>query len=223
MDPKGNGTRQDMGPAFSVDIKALVKYLKMNFDGVEVVEALRRRTMIEWLYPELDPLSRQVLHAYQTISELLVLPFSILDVGCMCGYFKHYLDLRTRYTFRYRGIDRWPEAIQVAKEFFPHEDFIVMDFLEEDIPSNSLHGKYDYVCVNNIQFGKDIPKIIKKAVSLSERAAIFGMPKHCGDYFSAAKSLGFNDVDQFDCGESTVVKVNVNGNNDLCRTSDISK
>lgn len=207
MDYERDGSGKGLGPTFSIG--PLVQYLKTNFDGPEVVEALRYRTMIHWLHPEQDPLARQVLGAYEKISQLVKLPFSLLDVGCMCGFFKHYLDQRTDYPFRYVGIDRWPEAIEVANEFFPHDDFRVKDFMIDTFPMR----KFDYVCVNNILF-KDIPGVIKAAMSLAERAAIFGMPKHCGDYYSAAKDLGF-DAEQFDCGESTVVKVNVNGDHDL--------
>jgi SAM-dependent methyltransferase len=211
MDPKRDVWWYGLESAFP--IKNLVQYLKHNFNGPDVVEALRYRTMIHWLNPELDPLSRQILGAYKKISELVELPFIMLDVGCMCGFFKHYLDQRTEYPFRYLGIDRWPESIQVAKEFSPHTDFAILDFLQDD-PLFYIRG-FDYVVVNNIQFGKDVPVVIQKAASLASRAAIFGMPKHCGDYYSAAKGLGFRDVEEFDCGETTVVKVNVNGTHDL--------
>ena len=218
VDPWGNESGIGVEPTVQIDIPGLVKYLKIYQEGPMVVEALRRRTMIHWLYPEKDPLSNQVLGAYKKIAELLDTPTSILDVGCMCGYFKHYLDLHAPYHFRYIGIDRWPEAIQVAKEFFPRDDFRVLDILFEDglFSPNTI----DYVCVNNINFGKDVPKVIEKAVYVARKAAIFGMPKHCPNHFEIAKELGFENVEQFDCGESTVVKVNVNGNNHIRAASD---
>jgi len=167
--------------------------------------------MIHYLYPEIDPLSRQVLGAYEKISELVELPFSMLDIGCMCGFLKHYLDQRMEYSFRYYGVDRWPEAIQVAEEFHPYVHFNV------DVLGNT-GGEFDYVCVNNIQF-QNISEVIRKASSIALRAVLFGMPKHCGGYYETAKELGF-DAEEYDCGESTLVKVNVNGSADIRRTPD---
>jgi SAM-dependent methyltransferase len=182
--------------------RRLVNYLKRNFDGPDVVAALRHRAILHWLYPEVDPLSNQILGSYKKISELVELPFNMLDVGCMSGFLKHYLDQRTEYPFRYIGIDKWPEAIEVAKEFFPHTEFHVKDILEDEI-----EGTFSYVCLTNIAFGKKAPDVVRKLAPLAEKALFIAMPQNCGDYLTTAKEYGECEV--FDCGASTLIKVNI--------------
>ena len=208
-----------MGSSFSVDIKQIRKYLKHNFSGPDAVNALRQRTMVHWLYPEIDPLSRQTLGAYEKISELLNIPsnFNMLDVGCMCGFLKHYLDQRIKYNFGYVGIDRWPEAIDVAKEFLPKDNFLVRDFVTEEI-----EGSFDYVVMANILFKENLTEIFRKSIMLSRKAFIFSIPVHGENLtqtgilrteniivalLSCANILGFK-AEQFECGESVLIKVN---------------
>jgi len=96
-----------------------------------------------------------------------------------------------------------------------HADFRVQDIMETQFPMI-----YDYVCVNNIDFRDKAPEVVSRAVTTAKKAAIFGMPKHCPDHYKIAKDLGYKNVEFFDCGESTVTKVNVNGYHDLCGASD---
>lgn len=187
-----------------ISIPRLVQYLKHNFDGPEVVEALRQRALIHWLYPEKDPLANQIIGSYQKISELVELPFNMLDVGCMSGFLKHYLEQRVQYAFRYIGIDRWPEAIKVAKELFPHAEFLVKDILED--PIQSL-GTFDYVVVANIAFREKAPDVVKTLAPIATKALFIAMPQNCGDYLTTAKKYGECEV--FDCGKSTLIKVNI--------------
>lgn len=134
----------------------------------------------------------------------------------MSGFLKHYLDQRMKYDFKYVGVDRWPEAIEVAKELLPHTEFHVRDILEDHI-----EGSFDYVCLTNIAFGKNAGAIVDKLIPLAETAMFIAMPDGCGDYLTTAEKYG--DCEVFDCGESTLIRVNVNGTNKLLGTTDLGK
>ena len=96
--------------------------------------------------PTLDPLSNQVWAGYLKLPQLLKEPFSILDAGCMSGFLYHHLK-RYFSDFTYTGIDRWPEALEVGREFAPEVKFILGDFMTHD----NL-GLHDYVVCSNIPF-----------------------------------------------------------------------
>jgi SAM-dependent methyltransferase len=146
-------------------------------------------------------------------------PSTVFDAGCMCGYFKHFLDVNCAYkpTY-YLGVDRWPEAIEVAREFLPNDWFMEADFL-----STPFSGRYDYVCVNNINFGSDLDQVIRKAFGLAKKSVLLGMPKHCPDATGLARELGFI-AEHFDCGQSVVTRIEVkqNGPDNVCGVTDSS-
>jgi len=201
MAPFRNGRSMETSDVV-ISTSRLVRFLKHNFDGPQVVEALRQRALLHWLYPEIDPLMNQIIGSYQKISELVELPFNMLDAGCMSGFLKHYLEQRTQYAFRYVGIDRWPEAIAVAKELYPHTEFHVKDLFDAE-------GSFTYVVVSNIAFRDKAPDVVRKLAPLAEKALFIAMPQNCGDYLTTAKEYGECEV--FDCGKSTLIKVNMNG------------
>ena len=69
---------------------------------------------------------------------------TVLDVGCYTGYLYHALGKPDGYT----GLDNWPEAIKVAKEFAPEANFICADVTTDEL------GSYDYVwCSQTIENG----------------------------------------------------------------------
>src|SRR3990167_3792381 len=133
-------------PDYLTDIRATRLFLKQNFDGPEVVKALRFRLETHLNDPTLDPLSNQVWAAYLKLPDLLKEPFSILDAGCMSGFLYHHLKKYFK-DFTYTGIDRWPEALQVGRGYAPEARFIEGDFLKHE-----LGGLYDYVVCSNIPF-----------------------------------------------------------------------
>lgn len=127
------------------DIQATRAFLKQNFDGPEVVKALRFRLQTHLKDPKADPLSNQVWPAYQYLPELLIEPFTLLDAGCMSGFLYHFLKRHfTQCT--YIGMDRWPEALEVGREFAPEVSFIQGDFMTDAIAT------YDYIVCSNIPF-----------------------------------------------------------------------
>ena len=63
----------------------------------------------------------------------------------MCGFLCHWLALHfTR--FSYTGVDRLPEALNVAREHFPRASFIEADFSLGEFP------EHDYVVLSNVPF-----------------------------------------------------------------------
>jgi SAM-dependent methyltransferase len=204
MDPGGNKERAGLEPSFQINVKALETFLKQHHEGEEVVKALRYRTMIHWLNPELDRLSSRMLPVYSALIGHLEWPFKFLDVGCMCGWLKHFIEQRFDKPFRYIGIDSWREALLVAKEFSPRIETHQMDILTEDIGTilENDELKFDYSWVSNIQFGKNSHKVMEKMMEHTSRAGFFGMPDYCGDYAQIAKELGFTNIQTVDCGEA---------------------
>ena len=195
-----------MEPSISIDVAGLERFLKNNNSGDEVVKALRYRTMVHWLHPELDRLSNRMLPVYEALVEHLDgFPFKFLDVGCMCGWLKHFIEQRTEKRFRYIGIDMWPEALQVAREFSPHIEVYQKDVLKDDI-STMLAGdeikKFRYCWTSNIQYGDKAPLVIEKLMNNCTDAAFFGMPDYCGDYAEMADKLGYKNITKIDCGEA---------------------
>jgi SAM-dependent methyltransferase len=126
-----------------LDIQQVRKFLKKNFHGPEVLEALRFRLMVHLEDPTQDPLSNQVWLGYQELSKLIKPPCSILDAGCMSGFLYHHLK-KSLTDFTYVGVDRWEEALEVAREFAPDVEFRPGN-LETD-----FFGYYDYVVCSNI-------------------------------------------------------------------------
>ena len=156
---------------YLTDIAATRLFLKKNFGGPEVVKALRFRLETHLKDPTLDPLSNQVWAAYQRLPELLEEPFSILDAGCMSGFLYHHLKKHKK-DFTYVGMDRWPEAIEVAREYAPEVKFLVGDFLKDELGS-----LYDYVVCSNIPFkGHELSIAIAALVPCAKRKMILISP-----------------------------------------------
>jgi len=203
-----------MGPSVFIPVREVEQYLKQNYEGPGVEEALRGRTIVHWLNPELDRLSNRMIPAYEKISEQIQFPCNLLDAGCMTGWLKHFILRRRKTAFRYIGIDSWPAALKIAKEFDPLIEVHNLDLLNDDLTAPlhpfagldyvrkaELNLRYDYATVNNIQFGEDAPKVIQKIMDVTKRAAFFGMPDYCGNYTTMAENLGFK-TETFDCGEA---------------------
>lgn len=159
---------------YLTDIQATRLFLKRHFDGPEVVKALRFRLQTHLADPTLDPLSSQVWEAYLKLPQLLREPFSLLDAGCMSGFLYHHLK-KYFSDFTYTGMDRWPEAIQVGREFAPEATFIKRDFLNDDL--GDLSKSFDYVVCSNIPFRNgDADEAARKLVEVATRAVIFIYP-----------------------------------------------
>lgn len=214
MDPGRDERRESVASTISINVKGLERFLKENQTGDGVKEALRYRTMIHWLRPELDRLSNRMLPVYKELTRHLEWPFSILDVGCMCGWLKHFVWLELGKPLNYTGIDVWDEALEVARQFDPDIKVHKADILTDDIPGPLGEGftkTYNYTVCNNIQFGPAAPTVIERMMAITSNAAFFGMPDYCGDYERMAKDLGFN-AESFNCGTvhgstQTLVKV----------------
>jgi len=129
-----------------MNIQEVRMFLKQNFDGPEVVKALKFRLETHLSDPTLDPLVAQVWPAYNQLPQLLRAPFTLLDAGCMSGFLYHFLQQHFT-DFKYTGYDRWPEALEVGREFAPGVEFVQKDFLLDPI-----EGSWDYVVCSNIPF-----------------------------------------------------------------------
>lgn len=152
------------------EIERIRQFLKRNFEGEEVKEALRKRIRIHLEDPTKDPLSAQVWTAYQKLPEILEEPFSILDAGCMSGFLYHHLK-RHKKDFEYTGIDRWEEALEVAREYAPGVKFLKADLLTFN------EGMYDYVWCSNIPWKANEWELAAKNLArLARRAVIFAYP-----------------------------------------------
>ena len=193
-----------MGSSINFDAEKIDKFLKLNQSGPLVEDALRIRTMIHWIDPKIDRQGARMLPVYTELLGHIEWPFSILDVGCMCGWLKHFLLRHFETPIHYVGIDKWPEALKVAKEFDPLIDVSLKDILEDEIPGPYGEGftdQYRYTWCSNINFGKNAPKVIEKMMAHTEETAFFGMPEHCGNYDLMAKDLGYK-TEIIYCGEA---------------------
>lgn len=152
-------------------IKEVRQYLKRNFDGPQVVEALRFRLGVQIAGPKDDPMLNQVWGAYKELPRAMHDPFSVLDCGCMCGFLFHHLSKYCR-RFEYTGIDRWAEAITVAREHFPQATFIEDDFTNADL------AEHDYVVLSNIPFQtqQELDAAVMRLAPLARRKLFLVMP-----------------------------------------------
>lgn len=152
------------------EVERIRSLLKHGREGPEVIAALRRRLEIHLVDPMMDPLSRQVWEAYLKLPDMLEEPFSILDAGCLSGFLYHHLK-RYKKDFTYTGIDVWPAAIMVAKEYAPGVDFRIADFLSfSDKP-------FDYVWCCNIKWdGSSLARARKNLIPLAKKKCIFVHP-----------------------------------------------
>jgi SAM-dependent methyltransferase len=126
-----------------MNIEEVRQLLKRKFEGPDVLEALRFRLEVHLEDPTRDPLSAQVWAAYLELPSLLKEPFTLLDAGCMSGFLYHHLK-RYFNDFTYVGMDRWPQALQIGKEYAPGVKFIEADFTQDSI------GEFDYIVLSNI-------------------------------------------------------------------------
>lgn len=160
-----------------MNIGEVRKLLKRKFEGEDVLEALRFRLKLHLEDPTQDPLSHQVWLGYQELPKILQTPCSILDAGCMSGFLYHYLKKNIQ-DFQYVGVDRWPAALQVAKEFAPHVDFRLGN-LETD-----YFGLFDYVVCSNIPWhAADKNKAFENLFKQSDRRLIFIHPGNWVEQF----------------------------------------
>ena len=177
MDPAGNERRIGVETSISIDIAGIEHFLKRNNSGDDVKEALRWRTMIHWMRPEMDRLSGRMLPVYKELIGHLEWPFSILDAGCMCGWLKHFIERHNNGHFNYVGMDIWKEALEVAVEFDPYIRVEQGSILTDKPPlplGEGFSDKYSYTWCSNIQFGKDAPKVIENMMAVTEKFAFFG-------------------------------------------------
>ena len=206
----------------TIDVGAVEQFLKKVQHGPEALKALRYRTGVHYLNPNLDRLSARMLKAYERLCEIVTEPFSILDAGCMAGYLRHFMQLRLK-NFTYVGLDCWDEALEVAREFQPDIDVRKCDLLRDEIPySFTLQGRvdrgFDYVWCSNINWGKHDQTIVEKLVPIARRACFFAQPPGTGEIEKYAKDLG--TVETIDCGETTLYVI-TNGFRHLLESKNI--
>jgi SAM-dependent methyltransferase len=160
-----------------MDIQSVRMFLKKNFHGPEVIEALRFRLKTHLEDPTQDPLSNQVWLGYQELPKIIKTPCSILDAGCMSGFLYHHLKKHLT-DFTYTGIDKWEEALQVGREFAPGIEFKAGN-LETD-----YFGQFDYVVCSNMPWqAVDRLKAQKNLGRQAERALIFIHPGNVVEQF----------------------------------------
>lgn len=111
----------------------LVTYLKKLPSGPVAVQAIKMRTR---KYLE-DPMATRVLSLVPDRTD-------VLDVGCHGGWLYAHLGSPKEYI----GIDRWPEAIQAAKELFPEGDFRVCSLFD-------FKERVPFVFCSQIVWGKE--------------------------------------------------------------------
>lgn len=116
-------------------------YLKGEPSNDKALKLLRERMAIQIRKPEDDPLSKKLVDCVERFKDDL--KGRILDVGCYTGILYHQLKEPAGYT----GIDKWPEAIKVAKEYFPKADFRIADGME-------FQGRYDVLWCSQIVWSK---------------------------------------------------------------------
>lgn len=181
-------------PEYLRDIQATRLFLKKNFDGPEVVKALRFRLGVHLDDPTRDPLSNQVWESYLRLPKHMEEPFSFLDCGCMSGFMYHHLKKYFK-DFTYTGLDRWPEALQVGREFAPEANFIQGDFETEPV-----YGSYDYVLISNIPFKtqRDLNAAASKMFQNARRMLFMILPKSTGKpllhgYSATGSAQSFTD------------------------------
>lgn len=112
-------------------------FLKTVPTGEPAREALRRRLDLQLVDLTLDPMTAQIMEVLKETT----FEGRILDVGCYSGWLYHYLGKPAGYT----GIDRWLEAIEVAKEYAPEADF-------RHISLEELTGQWDMVWCGQVIF-----------------------------------------------------------------------
>jgi SAM-dependent methyltransferase len=163
--------------AYLTDILETRKFLKKNFEGPEVVKALRFRLQTHLADPTLDPLSDQVWAGYQLVPRLLKEPFTLLDAGCMSGFLYHFLKRHFK-DFTYTGMDRWEEALIVGREFAPEVGFIKADFLTDSM------NYYDYIVCSNIPFrGNECDRAVEKLRAHVLRSLVMIYPNSSVEVF----------------------------------------
>jgi SAM-dependent methyltransferase len=140
--------------------------------------------------------------AYTELLNIVEEPFSILDAGCMSGFLYHHL-LRHCENFTYTGMDKWPEALQVGREYAGVE-FILGDVLNPQFErrenGNTIHRVFDYVwCCNLPWRNDDEGRAVTALMPLASRALIFVCTPGNGKPW---KHMPGCEI--VDCGESTL-------------------
>lgn len=141
--------------AASKNIKANT-LLKRKGGGLAVLELLRSRLRQQIAEPKTDKLTAAVIHGLWAV--LPTFNGTLLDVGCHAGWLYHFVKAKVDY----HGIDNYPEAIKVAKEFFPAERFSVEDLLESKRTA-------DIVWATQLHPEINVVKILPKLSGMAKR------------------------------------------------------
>lgn len=135
----------------------VVTALKKIPNGKKGRKLLRMRMLQQLEDPEGDPLTKRLLPPIEFCRAGL--KGRILDVGCYTGFLYHYLGKPEGYT----GIDIWPEAIEIAKEFAPEADFRLEDGFK-------VEGYWDVLWCSQIVWGqRRVVEAIEKMKHLASR------------------------------------------------------
>ncbi len=176
------------------------------------------RTALHYLSPRSDPMLDQVYDAYEKLAEELddEKPKNILDLCCMCGYLKYFLELNTDISFSYTGIDNWQAAIDVARRWHPRTYFMTRDVLD----AQDFLGGYDVAVITNVSLPAEA---VINAARKYAPVLYAGMPKNrgCDDFAEAAKKMELQHQ-LWDCGKSTLTRIILDGNYNIRGASDSS-
>ena len=126
----------------------LYKIEKYKTPKEKIKEMLRVRMGFQIRNPMSDPMTSKIIKTVEDNRQHLV--GKILDVGCYTGALYHWLGKPPGYV----GLDKWQEAIDVAKEFAPEATFICSDVMDID-------GSYDVVWCSQLLFPKGAKEIDK--------------------------------------------------------------
>ena len=135
--------------------KVIIDNLKASPIGKKARRFLRERMKIQLEDLKLDPMTARIEQVLQVYSNRL--QGNILDVGCYTGFLYHYLGKPNGYT----GIDIWPDAIDVAREFAPEADFRVADALK-------FSGWFDSLWCSQIIWGENTKEAVEKICRLAK-------------------------------------------------------
>lgn len=116
----------------------------------------------------------------------------------MSGFMYHFLR-RHFADFTYTGVDRWPPALEVAREAAPDATFIESDLLTLSMPPRS----FDYVWCSNLPWRNDLEAWAIRILEPMARRAFFFVVTHGNG--NPERHLPY--AERVDCGESIMYVV----------------
>lgn len=154
------------------ELLAIRSLLRKAGRGKSLEKYIRRRTEIQLLHPEFDPMLEEWRPTAEKHRHLLT--GRILDAGCMNGYLYHFLGKPNGYV----GVDISEEFITVAREFAPEAEFRVQDLRD-------VEGHFDVVWCSQVEFSKrkiDANLAYERLQSVCDRMIFMVAREHAGEF-----------------------------------------